>query len=335
MAGPPPADWEVDPASAGAREVVPGLWRLRIPLAWEQISHVNAYVVEADELTLVDCGTAGHPTCAEALEVAMRATGHALDEVGRLVFTHVHSDHMGLAPFVVERSGAEVWSHPNDAHFYEAVLETDRIVAARERRARQEGVPEERLEVYRTADEELEGALGPVTRTRDLTDGVTVSGFTVLETPGHAPSHVCLIRDDVAIVGDLICPAFVPWLDYGYSADPLAQLLASLDALDAAGAPLALPGHGRPIVDVAGTIQETRDGFAQRLDATRSALKEGPAGAYEVTTRIWGEEPDLPATGHMTEVLSYLRHLRGLGEVTRTTEADGTYRYRNGGSTWA
>ena len=61
----------------------------------------------------------------------------------------------------------------------------------------------------------------------------------------------------------------------------------------------------------------------------------GPGGAYDITTRIWGEEPDLQATGHMTEMLSYLRFLRGTGEVTRTTEADGTYRYRNGGSTWA
>jgi glyoxylase-like metal-dependent hydrolase (beta-lactamase superfamily II) len=333
MAGPPPSDWEVDPASAGAREVRPGLWRLRIPLAWEQISHVNAYLVEDDELTLIDCGTAGHPTCAEALEVAMKDAGHVLDEVGRLVFTHVHSDHMGLARHVLARSGAEVWSHPNDAHFYDAIRETERIVAARERRARQEGVPEHRLEVYGTAKEELEGALGPVTATHALLDGVTVSGFEVIETPGHAPSHVCLVREDVVIAGDLICPAFVPWLDYGYSADPLAETLASLDALEATGATLALPGHGRPITDVAATIEATRTGFALRVDATRQALHDGPAGAYEVTTRIWGEEADLPATGHMIEVLSYLRYLRGRGEITRTTEDDGTYRYRNGGST--
>src|SRR3954451_15563296 len=108
MAGPPPPDWAVDPATAGAREVQPGLWRLRLPLPWGGINHVNAYLVEADELTLIDCGTAGHATCAEALEVAVQATGHGLDEVERLVLTHVHSDHMGLTPLVVERSGAEV-----------------------------------------------------------------------------------------------------------------------------------------------------------------------------------------------------------------------------------
>jgi glyoxylase-like metal-dependent hydrolase (beta-lactamase superfamily II) len=338
MAGPPPKDWAVAPETAGAREVVDGLWRLRIPLPWEAINHVNAYVIAGDELTLVDCGTAGHPSCAEALEVAVKATGHALEDVDRLVLTHVHSDHMGLAPLVLERSGAELWAHPNDAHFYDAVRETDRIVAARERRARQEGVPEHRLEPYRTAAEELEGALAPVTPTHHLTDGVSIptglGAFEVHETPGHCPSHVCLLQRDsgVAIVGDLICPAFVPWLDYGYSADPLAETFGSLDVLEKLDPRLALPGHGRPIEDVRATIGDTRNGFAQRLGDTRRALSAGPAGAYELTTRIWGEEPDLQATGHMTELLSYLRYLRGLGEVTRATEADGTYRYTNGGS---
>ena len=131
----------------------------------------------------------------------------------------------------------------------------------------------------------------------------------------------------VALVGDLICPAFVPWLDYGYSADPLAQTLASLDALERCGATLALPGHGRPIQDVPATIADTRDGFAQRLRDTRSAIERGPAGAYELATRIWGEERELQAFGHTLELLSYLRYLRGLGEVTRTTRPDGTYRY--------
>jgi glyoxylase-like metal-dependent hydrolase (beta-lactamase superfamily II) len=342
VAGPPPADWSVEPAKAGAREVAPGLWRLRIPLAWELIDHVNAYLIEGDDgLVMVDCGTAGHPTCADALDVAVAAAGHTLDEVAKLVLTHVHSDHMGLAERVLERSDAELWAHPDDTHFYDAIRETDRIVVARERRARQEGVPEERLEPFRTANEELEGALAPVTATHQLTDGVVVAtglgAFEVHETPGHCPSHVCLVQREsgIAIVGDLICPAFVPWLDYGYSADPLAQTFASLDTLAGLDATLALPGHGRPIVDVPATIEDTRNGFAQRLGDTRRALNAGPAGAYELTTRIWGEEPDLQATGHMTELLSYLRYLRGLGEATRDTVDDGTYRYRattNGGS---
>jgi glyoxylase-like metal-dependent hydrolase (beta-lactamase superfamily II) len=330
MAGPPPASWVVDPADASAYEVVPGIWRLRLPLGWEQISHVNAYLI--DGTILVDCGSAGDPSCADALDAAFEQAGHRVEDVEHLVLTHVHSDHMGLARLVLERSGAELWAHPDDAHFNDAVNDTDRIVAARERRSRQEGVPEARLEPFRTAAEELEGALGPVTPDHHLRDGVQVRSWQVIETPGHCPSHVCLFDPDlgIAFVGDLICPAFVPWLDYGYSADPMAETFASLDALERLGVSLALPGHGRPITDPRAIVRETRQGFERRVEDTRRALAAGPAGAYELTTRIWGTEPDLEATGHMGEVLSYLRFLRGRGEAVRTTQDDGTYRYEGG-----
>jgi glyoxylase-like metal-dependent hydrolase (beta-lactamase superfamily II) len=267
MAGPPPTSWAVEPEYAGARQVAPGVWRLRLPMAWEGISHVNAYVIERadDGVLLVDCGTAGHPSCAEALVEAFTETGHTLEDVRALVITHVHSDHMGLAKLVQDRSGAPVWAHPDDAHFYDALRDPERIVAARERRATQEGVPEWRMEAYRTAQEELEGALAEVHAQYRLVEGTTVDSalgpWEVLETPGHCPSHVCLVQRDhrIAIVGDLICPAFVPWMDYGYSPDPVAEMLASLDRLAAIGdIDVALPGHGRPITDVAGVIADTR-----------------------------------------------------------------------------
>jgi glyoxylase-like metal-dependent hydrolase (beta-lactamase superfamily II) len=337
VAGPPPSDWAVEPAAAGAREVAPGLWRLRLPLPWDGIDHVNAYVIEEPGgVTLVDCGSAGDPTHATALERALDQAGHTLEDVRRLVLTHVHSDHMGLAALVLERSNAELWAHPDDAHFYDAIHETDRIVAARTRRSRQEGVPEARMEPFATAAEELEGALAPVTADHRLADGVSVptglGPLEVHETPGHCPSHVCLYQPDhgLAFVGDLICPAFVPWLDYGYSADPMAETFASLVTLDGLGPVLSLPGHGRPIEDTRTVVAETRSGFERRIQDTRQALSQGPAGAYELTTRIWGEEPDLPAMTHMTELLSYLRFLRGRGEVVRTTQDDGTYRYEGG-----
>jgi glyoxylase-like metal-dependent hydrolase (beta-lactamase superfamily II) len=329
VAGPPPRTWAVDPAEAGAREIVPGLFRLRLPVAWESMDHVNAYLERtADGVTLFDTGSAGHPTCAEALERAVAQTGHALSDVTRLVVTHAHSDHMGLAPLVLRESRAELYAHPAGAHFYDAVRDPAGIEAKRERRARREGVPEHRLEAFRTTAEEREGALGALAPDHALVDGVSAGGWRVHETPGHAPSHVCLVKGELALVGDLVCAAFAPWLDYGYSPDPLAETLASLDTLHALDAKLALPGHGRPIADVAGVVRATRAGYADRLERTRAALAQGPAGAYVLTTRIFGEEPDLPAASHMTELLAYLRHLRLRGEITREIGDDGTFRYR-------
>jgi glyoxylase-like metal-dependent hydrolase (beta-lactamase superfamily II) len=332
----------VDPGAAGAREIVPGLWRLRLPTGWPGIDHVNAYVIDraqGDGVVLVDCGTAGDPSCVEALEAALaQAGGRTLEDVRLLVATHAHSDHIGTAPLVIARGGGELWAHPDDAHFTAAFREPERIAAARERRARREGVPEARLEAYRTTREEQEGALGVLAPDRPLRDGDVVDTalgpWEVLETPGHSPSHVCLVQREwrLLIAGDLLCAAFVPWMDYGCSPDPVGESLASLERVEALGEiARALPGHGRPIADVPATIALTRAGFAQRLEATRAALAHGPAGAYEIATRMFGaEDDDIEATGHLTEVLSYLRHLRLAGEVVRERNDDDTYIYRGG-----
>src|SRR4051812_22292248 len=121
MAGPTPTSWAVDPTAATAARVVEGVWRLRLPLAWPGISHVNAYAVEGDGVVLFDCGAGGHPTSAQAFEPALAAAGMAPEDVTTLVATHAHSDHVGLAPWLVERSGCEVWMHPATQHVFDAI----------------------------------------------------------------------------------------------------------------------------------------------------------------------------------------------------------------------
>jgi glyoxylase-like metal-dependent hydrolase (beta-lactamase superfamily II) len=337
VVGPVPASWEIDPQLAGARLVVPGVWRLRLPTAWDGIDHANAWAVEAEDdgIVLFDCGSAGHPSYEEALERALEQAGHTIEDVRLLIATHVHSDHIGLAKLVIERAGAELWAHPDDAHFYDGTREPERIAAARTRRAIAEGVPASRLDALCNTREETEGVLAAVAPHRELRTGVTVPSalgpWEVFETPGHCPSHVCLVQREhgLAVVGDLICAAFVPWLDYGYSPDPYAETIASLDLL--AGIPglrLALPGHGRPIDDVYGVTKMTRDGMVERLAACRKAIARGPAGAFELSERMLGPQPDSIEVSHLAEVMAYLRHLMLRGEVVRDVDADGRHRYR-------
>src|SRR3954453_7556563 len=172
MAGPTPASWAVDPARASAEVVADGVWRLRLPLAWPQLTHVNAYAIEGDGVVLFDCGMAGHPSAAEALEYALAAAGIVPGDVRTLVGTHAHCDHVGLAPWLVARSGCEVWLHPATQHCFDAIREPQRIGAARERRSGAEGVPEDRLGAYASLDEELEGLMGVVPADQPLTEGV-------------------------------------------------------------------------------------------------------------------------------------------------------------------
>lgn len=328
MVGPPPPSWAIEPARARAFELRPGLWQLRLPLAWPTIPSVNAYAIaQGDGVILVDCGGAGDDSCRRGLEDALGQAGYRVEDVRVLVGTHTHSDHIGLAAWVIERSGATFLMHPDSGHFYDAIRDPQRIADARGHRARQEGVPEALLEHCRDVREETDGALAAVPPDHGLLDGVTIDSalgpWEVLETPGHCPSHVCLLQRDggLLIVADLVAAAFAPWFDYGYSADPVAEYLASLDRIERLGpVALAAPGHGRPLESLPVAIARHRAGVAERLGATRAAVAAGPAGAFEITRRVMGEPSDDGAfVWPMTEVMAYLKHLRELGEVTRDT----------------
>jgi glyoxylase-like metal-dependent hydrolase (beta-lactamase superfamily II) len=327
----------VDPDAAGAWEVVPGLWQLRLPLPWDTIATVNAFAIALDDgIMLVDCGSAGDPSHRDALLAALDAAGLSLDDVRVLAVTHTHSDHVGLAAWVIARSGCRFLMHPASAHFYDAMREPERIEAARAVRAGREGVPAPELATYADVREETEGVLAPVEPHGLLVDGVrlpsALGDWEVVEAPGHAPSHVCLVQAErgLAIVGDLVSRVFAPYLDYGYSPDPVAELLASYDRVGAIeGIGVGLPGHGRPLTDLPGLLEEHRAGIHARVAQARAAVSEGPAGAYEVTRRMFGEPvSDQVAVWQMTEVLCYLKHLRGADAVVRDEDAHGAYRYR-------
>ncbi|HEY1689760.1 MAG TPA: MBL fold metallo-hydrolase [Solirubrobacteraceae bacterium] len=336
MTGPAPDTWQVDPLLAGARLCTPGLWRLRLPLSWPGISHVNAYAIARDDgLMLVDCGTAGHPSCAKALELALQQTGYRLEDVRLLAVTHAHSDHVGLAGWVFERSGCEVWMHPAARRFYEVIREPERIEAARGRRALQEGVPPQLLPIFADVSEELEAGGSPPAKIGELREGKRLPSalgeWEVLETPGHAPSQICLLQRErrTAIVGDTICSVFVPWFDYGLSNDPIGEFLASLDRIEALGElQLVLPGHGRPLSAIEDVLAGHRAGVAERLASTRRAVAQAGGGAFQVALEIFGEQrSDIAKVERLTEVAAYLRHLRLAGEVRREIGSDGRFRH--------
>lgn len=337
MVGPPPPSWAVEPERARSDEILPGLWRLRLPLPWEGIPHVNAFALARSDggVTLVDCGGAGDPSCWDALLEALQGAGWGAGDVREVVLTHYHSDHAGPAARLADESGCTVLGHPDHAHFTEAMLRPGRIAAARERRARQEGVPEEHLAGYRTVREEIEGVTCPV-MPEPLLEGAVIDSalgpWEVIETPGHAPSHLCLHQpgSGVLIAGDLLAPAFHPYMDYGYTQDPVGEYLASLERVGRmAGVTTVLPGHGRPLHDLGAAIDMWRDGLQQHTEDVAAAVAQGAASGYEVTRQVCGSEAGtIAAVWDLAEIVCYLRHLRIGGRIAREHGPGGEFHYR-------
>jgi glyoxylase-like metal-dependent hydrolase (beta-lactamase superfamily II) len=164
---------------------------------------------------------------------------------------------------------------------------------------------------------------------RELVPGVVVETdvgpWQVVETPGHAPSHVCLHQPDrrLLLSGDHLLGRVSLYFDFGWTPDPVGEFLASLDRVDALDARLALAGHGRPFTDVHGHVEANRALVAQRLDAVRAALREGgPVTAFELAPRIYGELFGEATSGWLfTKLLAYLTHLEQRGEAGRLEPA--------------
>ena len=111
---------------ARADRVLPGLWRLRLPLPWPGVPHVNAFAIAAfGGVVLVDTGL-HEPGAMRQLERALDQAGLRVEHVRLVVCTHAHSDHYGMAAPIVRAAGCELWMHPNHEHMTKAARDPER-----------------------------------------------------------------------------------------------------------------------------------------------------------------------------------------------------------------
>jgi glyoxylase-like metal-dependent hydrolase (beta-lactamase superfamily II) len=316
--------------------VLPGLWRLRLPLPWPGVPHCNAWAIAAgDGFVLVDCGM-HQPGSVAGLEQALSQVGLRLEQARRLVITHAHSDHWGQAGTVVDRAGCQMWMHPDHRHATAGEADPEQALVRRLEVARQSGVPETALRRYAEHLRELPSGIARVVEPdRELLDGVEVESdlgsWRVYETPGHAPSHVCLFQPErqLLISGDHLLGRISLYYDYGWTPDPIAEFLASLDVVARLDARLCMSGHGRTFTDIRAHIAGNRQLVTARLDGALSGLRGPPQTALELIPAIFGEPiTEQTASWRLTETLCYLSHLERQGRVIRRPG-------RGGAETWS
>jgi glyoxylase-like metal-dependent hydrolase (beta-lactamase superfamily II) len=305
--------------------VLPGIWRLRLPLELPNVPHCNAWALRAgDGIVLVDTGMHDRDSMGN-LERALDQAGFKVRDIRLIVITHAHIDHCGQAPPLAARSRAEVWMHPNWKLHAAHPPDIDETIEV----ALLSGVPEEPLE--RWAEKRRgqgTGQAGTLHADRDLVPGVEIETdagtWQVVETPGHAPSHVCLHQPEqrLLISGDHLLGRVSQYFDIGYTPDPVGEFLHSLDVTERLDGRLALAGHARPFTDIPGHIQANRDLIARNLDAVRAALTEGEKTAYEVARAVYGEHfTEELASWQMTMTTAWLTHLAVRGHVAKREDS--------------
>jgi glyoxylase-like metal-dependent hydrolase (beta-lactamase superfamily II) len=208
------------------REPIPGIEEVLFPKAM-----VNAFVVRADVLTLIDTGT---PRGAGRLAAA--ASRHGAIE--RIILTHRHADHAGSAAALARLTGAEVHVSPADAPYVREGREQPRPVAA---------TPlGHAMVLYVKAA--LPWQLEPVPDAREtLVDGAMIGPFRVIATPGHTAGHVSLLWEErrVLFTGD--AAANITAVGPHPAADDPATAAASFRRLITLDFDAACFGHGRAV----------------------------------------------------------------------------------------
>lgn len=315
--------------------VAPGvLWmRLSMPIA---LDHINVYAVEdGDGWTLVDTGLdiAGSRAGWETL-LAGPLDGRP---IRRVVCTHMHPDHIGLAGWLCERTGAPL-TMTRLEYVTARMLLADMGRAAPESGAifyRAAGWSEAQVEDYRKGFGQFGRAVSPMPADYvRMREGQKLSiggrGWRVVVGEGHSPEHACLWREDDGVVlgGDQILPRIssnVSVWPTEADADPLGDWLTSLERMKTVfpADVLVLPSHGEPFRGVRARLDALIRGHTASLKRLERALKT-PKRAVDVFATlfarpvgdgVWGM-----ATGESVAHLNYLLHQ---GRVRKVRDADG------------
>ena len=309
-------------------KVLPGVWRLRLPLPWPGVPHCNAWALAAGPgVVLVDTGM-HEPGSMAHLDRALGQAGLRIEHVRLIVCTHAHVDHCGQAPPIAERAGCQVWMHRDHAHHTASAEDPEEPLKRRVVVAHQSGVPPESVQRWiERRRSQGSGQAGTLRVDRALAEGDTITtdlgDWQVIATPGHAPSHVCLYQPErrLLISGDHLLGRVSLYFDAGYTPDPVAEFLDSLGKVERLDARLVLAGHGRPFTDVGGHVAANRALVEQRLEAVQAELARGPRTAYEIAQEVYGERfTDVTVNWLLSKTLCWLAHLERRGLAQRGGE---------------
>jgi glyoxylase-like metal-dependent hydrolase (beta-lactamase superfamily II) len=300
------------------------------------VGRVNCLLIEDDPLTLVDTGPNSGKSLAE-LEDGLRAHGHKVEDLERIVITHQHNDHLGLIGVLADRSGAEVCALDHLAPVIEgfgAHAEANDELA--EALMLRHGIPRDVVSALRAVSRAFRGWGGSAPVGTLLHDGgeLGFAGCTlqVFHRPGHSPSDTIFF--DPA-TGDLLGGDHLikhissnPLISRplgGRSGEPgdgrpraLLMYLESLRDTRAMPIERVLPGHGDAFGEHVAVIDERFEMHERRARKIGGLIAERPRTAHEIAQAIWGNVAVTQAYLTLCEVLGHVDLLVERGEVVET-----------------
>ncbi|MBI07646.1 MAG: MBL fold metallo-hydrolase [Rhodospirillaceae bacterium] len=312
---------------------------IRLPLPYE-LDHINLWLIaDGDGWTLVDTGFS--TSAVRGMWEEIFASALEGRPINRLIVTHFHPDHSGLASWLVDRLGIELWM-PRSEWLFGRMMGLDEPGASETtvQFYRRAGVDEDSLDQLRTV-ETRDWAPLPNTHRR-ICDGETIIigpyGWKVIVGSGHSPEHACLFCPELGIIigGDHLLAKITPNIGVYVSepeADPLDEYLTSFAKFEHIPADtLVLPSHLLPYRGLPHRLASLKRHHEDRLAVLRDACIK-PQTATELVPAMFSRRLDsMNLYLAIGETLSHLNYLRGRGLVSREARGDGVDLYRLNGN---
>jgi glyoxylase-like metal-dependent hydrolase (beta-lactamase superfamily II) len=321
-------------SQARAAELFAGLWSLRLPLPYNAPASVTCYLVALKEgWWLIDCGS-DQPPGILALEHVLAQAGVDIREIRRLLCTHSHSDHAGLAGTVVARSGCQYLRGEGSDVAMDILRDPSIPLAQRRACGLTAGIPVAELDGW--VDNLLLGdCVHPRPRADELLRGgecldSALGEWTALMARGHASTQIVLhnASRQWLLSADLSFADVPPYLEWGWTDDPYGEHIDALARCAALPVSRLFPGHGRPdaapAVRLNATLRRT-ERFAQDVLAALGAAHRTP---YEIAVEVIDPASDTDSCqAGLSSVICVLEHFERTGALDIEFDANGVRRF--------
>ena len=315
-------------------ELLPNLFRIKIPLPENPLKYLNSYVIMGSERNLIIDTGLNRKECLDAMHTGLRELNLDLEETDFFI-THLHADHFGLVSKLVAATRKTYFNRP-DTEIIEAWEGWETMINY----GGQNGFPKDALRAALNSHPGYKFSSSWVPELSILRDDDTITigdyRFKCIETPGHTRGHTCLYepRKKILISGDHILSDITPniqcWSD---QEDPLKNYLASLDKVHQLDVDLVLPGHRRVFRNLRERIAELKKHHRNRAEEVLVILSKGPRNAFQVASEMtwdisyesWEQFPLSQKWFATGEAIAHLRYLEEKGRLLRKTEGEVTF----------